>query len=318
MGVIVLILIGVAGLYAGWSTGANDAANSIGTSVGAGLMRYRHAVALAAVCVVAGAALQGHHVMETIGGGIVTDDLSPLGVLTALICSGLLVSIATFLSIPTSTSQAIVGSLAGVGVAAGLAVDGSKLLVIVQCWIFCPVLTLVLSYLILRLTRWFLRRHQSRVVTRTLTTLVVVSAGYSGYSLGANDVGNAIGPIAALHVVDMQVLVLIGGLALALGALTFGKGVTETVGKSLTRLDLSGAFSAQISAALGIHFFSMLGIPVSTSQAIVGGVLGVGVFHGIRTISRRRLLAVGIGWLLTPTIAGVLSFLLYTLLTALG
>jgi phosphate/sulfate permease len=316
MSLILPILIGLAGLYAGWSTGANDAANSIGTSVGAGLLRYRNAVILAAVCVVLGAVLQGHHVMKTIGGGIVTDPLSPLAVLTALLCSAIFVSIATFLGIPTSTSQAIVGSVAGVGLAADLALDGSKLLVIVQCWVLCPVLTMLLSYVVLRLTRWCLGRYQSRIVTRTLSALVVLSAGYAAYSLGANDVGNAIGPIAALQVMDLRLLALVGGLALAFGALTFGKGVTETVGKNITRLDLAGAFSAQISAAFGIHFFSVMGIPVSTSQAIVGGVLGVGLFHGIRAISHRRLLAVAVGWVLTPAAAGLVAFLLHRFLLA--
>jgi PiT family inorganic phosphate transporter len=69
---------------------------------------------------------------------------------------------------------------------------------------------------------------------------------------------------------------------------------------------------------LGIHFFSMVGIPVSTSQSIVGGVLGVGLVHGVRTVPKRKLLEIGSGWVLTPVLAGIVSFLLYAMILRLG
>ncbi len=316
MTTLMLVLICIAGLYVGWNIGANDTANCIGTSVGAGLIRYRTAVIMVGICVVAGAILQGHHVMKTIGKGIVTDPISPDGVLAALICSGIFVSLATFLKVPVSTSQSIVGGVAGVGLAAQLNVNSSKILTIVECWIICPILTMVLAYAICRITRWTLGRFRNRTVPeRILTFMVIGSAGYVAYSLGANDVGNAIGPIASLDIVDMKVLSLVGGIALCIGALTFGRGVTETVGRSITKLDLAGAFSAQISAAFGVHFFSMMGIPVSTSQAVVGGVLGIGVLRGVKTISRRKLVEIFAGWVLTPTCAGTVSFLVYAVVT---
>ncbi len=312
MSLTMLILICVAGAYVGWNIGANDAANCIGTSVGAGLMRYRTAILLVGLCAIAGAALQGHHVMKTVGKGIVTDPLSPMAVLAALLCSGLIVTVVTLFKVPTSTSQAIVGGVAGVGIAADLTVDASKLFTIAQCWVACPILTMALSYLILRLSRWILRRvGDHALVQRVLQGLVVLSAGYAAYALGANNVGNAIGPIANLDVLDVRILGLAGGLALAVGALTFGKGVTETVGKSITQLDLTGAFSAQISAAFGMHVFSVMGIPVSTSQSIVGGVLGVGLVHGIRTVSKRKLAEIAIGWVATPTCAALVAFCVY-------
>lgn len=318
MSLMLLILICVAGLYVGWNIGANDAANCIGTSVGAGLMRYRTAIAIVAVCVIAGATLQGHHVMKTIGKGIVTDPLPPLAVLAALLCSGFFVTIATFFKVPTSTSQAIVGGVAGVGLAGQLTVDSSKLFKILQCWVLCPVLTMVLSFIIFKTVRWYLRKYPSKTATSILTYLVVGSAGYVSYSLGANDVGNAIGPIASLNEFPLWVLGVVGGLALAVGAITFGKGVTETVGKSLTKLDLPSAFAAQMAAAFGVHLFSMMGIPVSTSQSIVGAVLGIGLVHGIRTVPRRKMAEIGIGWVLTPTLAGAVSFLLYSAILKFG
>jgi len=317
MSILLLVLVTAAGLYVGGNIGANDAANCVGPAVGARLIRYRTAIIMVAIFVVLGALLQGGNVMRTVGRGIVTSPIEPFGVLAALLCGGLFVTLATFFKVPVSTSQSVVGAVAGVGLAAGLEVNFSKIFTIVQCWIFCPILSMVLTYVIYRGTRWVLRRTKRRgVANRVLTVLVVVTAAYAAYSLGANNLGNAIGPIAALadSPLDVRWLTVAGALSMAAGALLFGKGVVQTVGKSIIPLDLQSAFAVQVSAAFGLHLFSMLGIPVSTSQAIVGALLGVGLVHGIKTVSRRRLLEVVVGWVVAPLCSGVVAFGLYLLL----
>ena len=105
---------------------------------------------------------------------------------------------------------------------------------------------------------------------------------------------------------------------MAVGALTFGKRVTKTVGGGIARLDPMSAFAAQLSAALAVHFFSLYGIPVSTSQAVVGAILGVGLLNGVRTVRGRTLVGIAIGWVATPLSAGVVAFLLYTLVLMTG
>ncbi len=86
------------------------------------------------------------------------------------------------------------------------------------------------------------------------------------------------------------------------------------MGKGITPLDIPGAFVAQISSAFGMHLFSMLGIPVSTSSAIVGAVVGVGLVKGANAIRRKTIVTIMVGWVLTPILAGVSSFLLYRLM----
>ena len=108
MSTAMIVLIILAGLYVAWNNGANDTANCIGTSVGAGLIRYRTAVIMVAVCVILGAILQGQHVMKTIGKGIVTDPISSEGVLAALICSGIFVFLATYFKVPNPRDPAVV------------------------------------------------------------------------------------------------------------------------------------------------------------------------------------------------------------------
>ncbi len=305
-----------ASAYVGWNIGANDTANCIGTTVGCGLLSFRRAVLLVAVFVIIGAMLQGHHVMHTIGKGIVKADLNYLAVCVALICSGFFFTLATFYRIPTSTSQAIVGGVVGIGLATGAEVDYSKLILIIESWILCPLLVLGLAFALMHLIRFVLNRFNtsSLISQHVLGWLAIMSASYVAYSMGANNAGNAVGPVANLNIFPPKVLLLIGGVSIAVGAFTYGRKVADTVGKGITPLDIPSAFVAQISSAFGMHLFSMLGIPVSTSSAIVGAVVGVGLVKGAKAISKKTILTILIGWVLTPTLACLASYGLYVLI----
>ena len=308
-----MIFLLSAGAYVGWNIGANDTANCIGTSVGCGLISFRNAVILVSIFALLGAVLQGQHVMKTIGKGIVKADLNYLAVSVALICSGFFVTLATFFRIPTSTSQAIVGGVVGIGLAIGAEVNYSKFLVIAESWIICPIMVMALSFVLMRLLGWILRKlsTKSLVLQQTMGYLAILSACYVAYSMGANNAGNAVGPIANLGLVHPKLLLLIGGLSIALGAATYGSKVANTVGKGIAPLDIPGAFVAQVSSAFGMHLFSMFGIPVSTSSAIIGAVVGVGLVKGAKAISKKTIVIILLGWVLTPTMAATTSFIVY-------
>ena len=302
-----------AGAYVGWNIGANDTANCIGTTVGCGLIPFRKAAILVAVFAILGAMLQGEHVMKTISKGIVNAELDYLAVCVALICSGFFVTLATFNRIPTSTSQAIVGGVVGIGLAVGAEVNFDKFILIAESWIICPVLVMILAFSIMHLVRFILHKSQSRslLFQHAFGYLAIGSACYVAYSMGANNAGNAVGLIANLNIFPTKLLLFIGGVSIAVGAITFGRKVADTVGKGITPLDIPGAFVAQISSAFGMHLFSLFGIPVSTSSAVVGAVVGVGLVKGARAISKKTIMTILIGWVLTPTLAGSLSYLLY-------
>ncbi|MBT3175436.1 MAG: inorganic phosphate transporter [Desulfobacula sp.] len=312
---ILLILLG-AGAYVGWNIGANDTANCVGTTVGCGLISYKRAVLLVSVFVILGALIDGDHVMKTVGKGIINQPLDYLAIFVALLCSGVFVTLATFFSIPTSTSQAIVGGVLGIGLATGAQIQYSKLIIIAESWVLCPILVLGLSYGLYFLLTLLIRnlRMGTLLVQNGLGLLSILSACYLSYSMGANNAGNAVGPIANLGVVNPQILLAIGGISIAIGAITYGKKVADTVGKGITPLDIPGAFIAQVSSAFGMHMFSLMGIPVSTSSAIVGAVVGVGLVKGAKSISKKTILTILIGWVLTPTLAAVTAFLLYKFL----
>jgi PiT family inorganic phosphate transporter len=313
-----LILLG-AGAYVGWNIGANDTANCIGTSVGCGLLSFKRAVILVAVFTLLGAMLQGQYVMKTIGKGIIREDLNYTAIIVALLCSGFFVTLATFYRIPTSTSQAVVGGVFGIGLAVGADINYSKFIIIAESWLICPVLVMALAYVLSHLLNFIIRRIalSTLLIQNAIGWLAILSACYVAYSMGANNAGNAVGPIANLGIIDPTLLLLIGGIAIAVGAITYGKKVAETVGKGITPLDIPAAFVAQFSSAFGLHLFSVLGIPVSTSSAIVGAVVGVGLVKGAKAISKKTVITILLGWILTPCSAAMSSFVLYKALAML-
>jgi len=305
-----------AGSYVGWNIGANDTANCIGTTVGCGLLPFRRAAILVAVFAILGGLLQGHHVMDTIGKGIVKDELNILAVFVALICSGIFVTLATFFRIPTSTSQAIVGGIVGIGLAIDANIDYAKFIRIAESWVICPILVMVLAFSLYHLLTWLLHKIVTGniLIQNAMGRLAIFSACYVAYSMGANNAGNAVGPIANLGIIHPTVLLAIGGVAIAIGAITYGRRVADTVGKGITPLDIPGALVAQIASAFGMHLFSVLGIPVSTSSAIVGAVVGVGLVKGARSISQKTIWTILIGWVLTPFFAALSAYIVYKLL----
>jgi len=314
----VLIPLFIAGAYVGWNIGANDAGNCIGTAVGSGLLRYRRAAILVSGFAVLGAVLQGGSVMETVGKGIVSIELTATAVIVALLCSGVFVTVATLLRLPVSTSQVIVGGIAGVGLAVGADLNFGTIISIVEIWIISPILTALMAIGIYWASTAVLRRFSGNSFWQRLpNAMLILSACYLAFSLGANHVGTAMGPITNLEVEISPLLIsLLGGVAMAIGTLTFGRRVTATVGGGITPLDPVSAYSAQLAAALAVHFFSLYGIPVSTSQAVVGAVIGVGILQGVRTVQKKKLFGIAAGWVATPTAACLFSFGLYKVLLA--
>lgn len=303
-----LILVG---FYVGWNIGANDTANCIGTPVGSGLISYRKMVYIVAIFVILGAMLQSQNVMKTIGEGVVANPLNLIAVLTAMLSAGFFVTLATFFKVPVSTSQAIVGGVVGAALSMGNEVNIARVATIGEVWVISPPLTALMSFTLYHIFAFFLKRVKMVALwDKLLSYLVILSGAYVAFSLGANDVGNSVGPLTVLGI-DRFWLALLGGVALSVGVLTYGKRVTETIGKGITSLGPLSAVSAQTAAALAVHYFSLIGIPVSTSQAIVGAVVGVGLVKGVTTVSFGKISEVVVGWVATPTAAGLFAFGLY-------
>ena len=308
----VIALLG--GLYLGWALGANDASNVFGTAVGARIISFRHAAILCAVAVIAGAALQGEAGIHTLS-GLTTQTRTTLVIVS--VSAALTVTLMTFIGLPISTSQAMVGAITGIGLATR-DISGSGLLKVVICWVTTPVGAMLFSIIIYYVLKFILSKLRLSILTRDklLWGGLVVVGTYGSYALGANNVANATGiysgQIPGLE--DIH-LALIGGGAIALGVLTFSRRVMTSVGTKLMRLDAFTALISVTSMATTIHIFSLIGVPVSTSQAIIGAIMGIGLMQDYRNVKFKMLKNFGAGWILTPVIAFLFSAAAYAIFT---
>lgn len=312
------LLVGITlimGIAVGWSIGANDAANSLGTAVGSKVITLRRAIVLIVIFGFLGAYLQGAHVIKTIGKGVVpmdtlAKDVSLYIALVACFAACAWIVLATYWKMPISTSHSIVGAVAGAGLAIGAPIKWKVLGDIFICWIFTPVGAAVLGYIFYRLFKNTLYRVIPRRHLRVVMTILIITSGcYMAFTWGANDVANSMGVIAGAGIISVNTSLIIGGLAIVLGITTWGYKVIETIGSEITNLLPIMAFSAQLASAINVHVYTLFGIPVSTSHSIVGAIFGVGLVKGVRVINLHVMKEIVICWLATPFISGVISFL---------
>lgn len=175
-------------------------------------------------------------------------------------------------------------------------------------------------------TRLQLGGPENAPVQRLFAQLQVLTACYVAFAHGANDVANAIGPLAAIFSViktksvALQVevplwMLLVGGIAVGGGLLMFGTRVMETIGKNITEITPIRGFCAEFGAATTILICSRLGLPVSTTHVLVGSVVGVGLMRGMGALDLRILKNIGLSWVVTLPFTTVLAMILYKLLT---
>jgi PiT family inorganic phosphate transporter len=137
----------------------------------------------------------------------------------------------------------------------------------------------------------------------------IISGIFGAYALGANNVANVTGIFAGeLKILTTNQAVIIGGLSIALGAITYSKPVMSTIGERIVPMSSVAGFIVVISASITVYIYAKIGIPVSTSQAVVGAILGIGLNVGVNTINFRVLRNIMLGWFGTPTIAGIISY----------
>jgi len=289
------------GVFLGWALGANDASNVIGPAVSTKMLRFRTAAGIAALFVLAGALLQGSSGVHTLSG------LTDMGLTRAVISStaaAIAVTIMTVLRLPVSTSQAVVGAILGIGFF-NRNVNFTGLGKVVACWIGTPIGGAIAAILVYKIVALFFNRlNLSMVESDGLLRVGILAAGaYGAYALGANNVANVTAVFVGADYLTMTLALLIGGLSIGLGIVTFGRPVMNTVGSRLVRLDSFSAFVVLLAEALTVHFYTFLGVPVSTSQAIVGAVLGIGLLKGASMVSRKTLVGILFGWFLTPVVA---------------
>ena len=306
----------IGGVFIGWSLGSNDSANLFGTGVAAKVVEYRTAIILISVFVVIGALLEGYKSMDTVGE---MSKMSHMAAFIAAFSAGLCVATFSYFSLPVSTSQAIMGAVLGIGMISGIP-EFSRLYKVVLCWIFTPIGAMIFGFVFYPLFAKIFNKILMDLHLRNffIKGALIFAGCYGAYSLGANNVANVTGVYVGSGMLTPFEAALIGSLSIASGVLTYSKKVMDTIGKKIVELDGFSAFIAEFSAALTVHLFTQVRVPVSTSQAIVGAVTGVGLMKGVKTVRKRTLIEIGIGWVSTPLSTGVIAYYMMKIYLAIS
>ena len=344
--------------------GANDLANSMGTSVGSGAISWRKAISIAAIMELAGAVFFGHQVADTLTSGLFTPVVLHrpvaellMGMVAVLFTCGVGLQWANRFGLPVASSHGIVGALLGFAlvVAGTNGINWQKVSFIAGAWVITPLLAGVMAWLGIkfmhrwidqeRLTEWLpwltgltlavvlgSLLHATvhggsdnngqrwligllwltasalgtgylllkRDMTAIFSQLQVMSAGTMAFAHGSNDVGNAIAPMfIALNALNLfhqsnpennpnnlvpsgsletpTWLLLVGGIGIVLGLIFFGRRVLSTVGQDITLITPQTGFVAELAASTTVLIGSALGIPASSTHALVGAVVGIGI-----------------------------------------
>ncbi|MCT8991733.1 inorganic phosphate transporter [Chelativorans sp. SCAU2101] len=375
--VVIIAVAAAIGAYMALNIGANDVANNVSPAVGAKAMTMAGALVIAAIFESAGALIAGGDVVGTISKGIIApESVGDPGVfirtmMAALISSALWVNLATWIGAPVSTTHAVVGGVAGAGIAAAgiSAVNWPTMGQIAASWVVSPLMGAIVAALFLAFIktaiiyqddkiasarRWVplliavmagsftaylavkglgqlvhvnvgmatvlglgafaviwvvshihVRRqsegmeNRNQSLRRLFRIPLVISAALLSFAHGANDVANAVGPLAAVvftvqaDTVSAEVVIplwvmVIGAFGISLGLVLFGPKLIRMVGEQITKLNPMRAFCVALSAAITVIIASALGLPISSTHTAVGAVFGVGFFREWYTAHSKR------------------------------
>jgi len=314
------------------SVGANDAATPTDCAVGAGIISVRDAVILFAIFTGLGALLQGYQVMKTIGKGIVPG-VNLLGAITISLTAAIWVLICSYKGLDVSVTYATIGSVIGYGIATyGIEnVNLGVLQKVFLSWVSSPLCSMALAYaLYSTFRRILIKKAWTEKIQKIISWLLIASLCFSAYSFGANDVGNATGVYVTVaerlgRIPDYTAMILLsafGAVGIAIGGLTWGRRVIETVAFRITRLDIVMGLSAEISNAVVVYIFTTIpymlfgyGLPISTSLASNGAIIGVGLAKSYKSINTRTIMRLVITWIITVPMTAIICMTLYILLS---
>ncbi|RLI04406.1 hypothetical protein DRO26_04645 [Candidatus Bathyarchaeota archaeon] len=321
---LLLFIIGLGfTLTVAWSLGANDAANPTQCAVGSGVITLKKALTLFAIFVLFGALLQGSMVMKTLSKGVVPH-IGFVGALAIVVSIVLWILLCTWKGMPISTTHTTVGAAIGYGlIAYGGNLNWNVLSMIFLGMIFSPLIAGFLAFLLYHgFKSLFTKFSSTEKAEQVIKYLLIGSLAFCAYSFGANDVGNATGVYISVTeeflgiptAQTMLLLAILGSIGIALGGFTWGYRVIRTVGYEICRLTPLMGLSAGLSNAIVVWSFTTIpalvygwGLPISTTHASVGSVIGVGLAMGLRTIDKKTVLKIILAWVLTLPCAILIS-----------
>jgi PiT family inorganic phosphate transporter len=323
LGLPALIALITVALVFDFLNGLHDAANSIATVVSTRVLKPQYAVVWAAFFNFIAFLFFGLHVAKTIGTGIVAADVVDAGVIFGALMGAICWNLITWwLGIPSSSSHALIGGLAGAGMMKagtgaivwfGLGITGAAI-ILSPLLGFCLALALVLA------VSWIFVRSTPVAVNNTFGISQFVSASLYSLGHGGNDAQKTMGIIAVL-LYSQGVLgdefyiplwvILSCQVAMALGTLFGGWRIVHTMGSRITRLHPVQGFCAEAGGAATLFLATFLGIPVSTTHTITGAIVGVGAARKVAAVRWNVAGNVVTAWILTMPAAALMGAAFY-------
>ncbi|RYL95461.1 inorganic phosphate transporter [Sporolactobacillus sp. THM7-4] len=327
--VMTLMIIYLAFIF-DFINGFHDTANTIATSVSTRALRPRIAIILACVMNFLGA-ITFTGVAQTISKGIIdpftiNDEMTGATVVMAALISAILWNLATWLfGVPSSSSHAIIGSLAGAGVSAlGFgALNYSGFIEIFEALIISPIAAISLGFIIMNVFTYVFRNFSLVKTNQRFRLLQVVTAALQSFAHGTNDAQKTMGIITMALVashyiptIDIPMWVrIVSATSMAVGTSIGGWRIVKTVGGKIMKIKPINGAAADLSSAAIIFGFTTLHFPVSSTHVITSSILGVGAAERVKGVNWGMAINIVITWVITLPITALISAVIYQVLT---
>jgi PiT family inorganic phosphate transporter len=320
-----LLLVVVLALLFDFSNGWHDSANAIATVVSTRVISPFVAVIVAGLLNVAGA-FMSTAVAKMVGSGIV----DPAGVTQHMVAAALAGAICwnlftLMLGLPTSSSHALIGGMVGAAVTHGGwdTVKLTGLRSVLEAMVLSPFFGFAMGLTFMVLISWLFFRVTRSVATRLFKRLQLISACFMAFSHGANDAQKAMGIITLALLTAGQIpsaevpTWVIGACAVAMGLGTAAGGwrIVRTLGMNIVKLEPVHGFAAETGAATVLMFTAHIGLPVSTTHTITSSVMGVGAIKRLSAVRWGVTRRIMYAWLFTLPGAGLLSTIIYLVMS---
>ncbi len=344
-----IYLLLIAGVFMGWSLGTNDAANAFGTAVSTGVVKYKTAIIIISIFIIIGAFLMGSGNMESVNDLAINNAVIPsveeaeelvkngagdnlafhsaLKAFIVFLCAGFTVFLMSYLKFPVSANQSITGAIIGWGLFHAnysdpelLSGNLKQIGKFASTWLLCPLGAAIISFVIVKFAQKFVIPKLTSLAHYDTIIKVgyLLAGGYASFGIGMNSsanvtslyYGEVVDGVATNLLTDARLTCTIGGIAIAIGVLTYSKKVMMTVGESIAPLTQIEGFLVIIAMATTIVLLgNIMKIPVSTSQAVVGAVVGAGLTKSVRCVNFGVFKNIAIAWVSSPLMAGILTYL---------
>lgn len=299
--------------------GFHDTANTIATSVSTRALRPLAAIILAGTMNFLGA-ITFTGVAQTISKGVIDpftihDETRGMIIVMAALITAIIWNLVTWLfGIPSSSSHAIIGSLAGAGISAfGFhALNLSGFIEIFEALIFSPIVAITVGFIIMSLFNFFFHNFPLKKTNQRFRTFQIFTAALQAFAHGTNDAQKTMGIITMalvaskyLSVVEIPMWVRVtSGIAMAMGTAFGGWRIIKTIGTKIMKIEPINGAAADLSSAAIIFSFTALHFPVSTTHVITSSILGVGAADRVRGVNWGMAINIVITWIITlPTTA---------------